>query len=63
MARQRFDILEAAMAAGGQGCNTTRFVCKSFCSSLILITYTELIDGPYFHREPYHYGPFDKAVY
>jgi hypothetical protein len=24
---------------------------------------SEFIDGPHFHFEPYHYGPFDKAVY
>ena len=62
MARQRFDIVLAAMAAGGAG---TRYdpvrVQKLFF--LIDREIPEFIDGPCFHFEPYHYGPFDKAVY
>ena len=62
MARQRFDILVAAMAAGGQGVQYDPVrVQKLFF--LIDSEISELIDGPYFHFEPYHYGPFDKAVY
>lgn len=62
MTRRRSDIVLAAMAAGSAG---ARFdpvrVQKLFF--LIDREISDFIDGPYFHFEPYHYGPFDKAVY
>ena len=62
MARKRFDIVLAAMAAGGTGARYDPVrVQKLFF--LIDRETSEFIDGPYFHFEPYHYGPFDKAVY
>lgn len=62
MARQRADIVLAAMAAGGAGARYDPVrVQKLFF--LIDREISDFIDGPYFHFEPYHYGPFDKAVY
>lgn len=62
MARQRFDIVLAALAAGGAGGQYDPVrVQKLFF--LIDREVAEFIDGPYFRFEPYHYGPFDKAVY
>ena len=62
MARKRFDIVLAAMSAGGTGARYDPVrVQKLFF--LIDREISEFIDGPYFHFEPYHYGPFDKAVY
>ena len=62
MARQRFDILLAAMAAGGPEARYDPVrVQKLFF--LLDREIPQYIDGPYFHFEPYHYGPFDKAVY
>lgn len=62
MARQRFQIMLAAMAAGGPEARYDPVrVQKLFF--LIDREIPQYIDGPYFHFEPYHYGPFDKAVY
>ena len=62
MARRRSDILLAAMTAGGAGARYDPVrVQKLFF--LIDRELPEFIDGPHFHFEPYHYGPFDKAVY
>lgn len=62
MARQRFDIVLAAMAAGGPEARYDPVrVQKLFF--LIDREIPQYIDGPHFHFEPYHYGPFDKAVY
>ena len=62
MARQRFQIVLAAMAAGGPEARYDPVrVQKLFF--LLDREIPQYIDGPYFHFEPYHYGPFDKAVY
>ena len=62
MARQRSDIVLAAMAAGGAGARYDPVrVQKLFF--LIDAEIPKYIDGPYFHFKPYHYGPFDKVVY
>ncbi len=62
MARQRFDVVLAAMAAGGAGARYDPVrVQKLFF--LLDKEIPQHIDGPCFHFEPYHYGPFDKAVY
>ena len=62
MARQRTDIVLTAMAAGGPG---ARYDPVRIQKLLFLIDseISQVIDGPYFHFEPHHYGPFDEAVY
>ena len=62
MARRRSDIVLAAMAAGGAGARFDPVRVQKFFF-LIDREISDFIDGPYFHFEPYHYGPFDKAVY
>ena len=62
MARQRIDIVLAAMATGGTEARYDPVrVQKLFF--LIDREIPQFIDGPHFRFEPYHYGPFDKAVY
>ena len=62
MARQRSKIVLATMAAGGPEARYDPVrVQKLFF--LLDREIPRYIDGPYFHFEPYHYGPFDKAVY
>ena len=62
MARQRSQIVLAAMAAGGPEVRYDPVrVQKLFF--LLDREIPQYIDGPCFHFEPYHYGPFDKAVY
>ena len=62
MARQRADIVLAAMAAGGVKARYDPVrVQKLFF--LIDREISEFIGGPYFHFKPSHYGPFDIAVY
>lgn len=62
MARQRSEIVLAAMAAGGPEARYDPVrVQKLFF--LLDREIPQYIDGPCFHFEPYHYGPFDKAVY
>ena len=62
MARQRFDIVLAALAAGGAGARYDPVrVQKLFF--LIDREIPQYVHGPYFHFEPHHYGPFDEAVY
>ena len=62
MAKQRSDIVLAAMASGGARARYDPVrVQKLFF--LIDRELPEFIDGPYFHFEPYHHGPFDKEVY
>ena len=62
MAKQRSDIMLAAMAAGGAGAGYDPVrVQKLFF--LIDTEIPKYIDGPHFHFQPYHYGPFDKTVY
>ena len=52
MARQRFDVVLAVMAAGGAGARYDPVrVQKLFF--LIDREIPEFIDGPYFHFEPY----------
>ena len=62
MARQRSEIVLAAMAAGGLG---ARYDPVRVQKLLFLVDseIPQYIDGPYFHFEPHHYGPFDKSVY
>lgn len=64
MAKQRSEIVLAALAAGNP---TERFLFDPVrVQKLFFLIDREIpqyIDGPYFHFEPYHYGPFDKAVY
>ena len=62
MARRRSDIVLAATAAGGSGAQYDPVRVQK----LLFLIDSELpqhIDGPYFHFEPSHYGPFDIAVY
>ena len=62
MASQRFDILLASMAAGG----TEAQYDPVRVQKLLFLIDREIphyVDGPHFHFEPFHYGPFDKAVY
>lgn len=62
MTKQRFEIMLAAMAAGGSGARYDPVRVQKFFF-LIDREIPEFIGGPCFHFEPYHYGPFDKAVY
>ena len=62
MVRKRFDIVLTAMAAGGAG---ARYDPVRVQKLLFLIDreIPQHINGPHFHFEPHHYGPFDEAVY
>ena len=59
---KRSQIVLAGMAAGGR---EARFdpVQAQKCFFLLDREVPDLVDGPHFDFEPYHYGPFDKAVY
>ena len=62
MARQRADIVLAAMAAGGVKARYDPVRVQKLYF-LIDREISEFIGGPYFHFKPSHYGPFDIAVY
>jgi hypothetical protein len=58
---ERGDLVLAAMAP----CGGYRFTPVQMQKLLFLIDrqIPEHVGGPHFHFEPYHYGPFDRAVY
>jgi hypothetical protein len=57
----RREIVLAALAPANGGSFTPVQVQKLFF--LIDREAADLVGGPYFNFRPYHYGPFDKAVY
>ena len=62
MARQRSEIVLAAIAAGGPEARYDPVRAQKLFF-LIDREIPEFIGGPYFRFEPHHYGPFDEAVY
>ena len=57
----RPELVLAALASG----ESYRYTPVQVQKLLFLIDrqIPALVDGPYFNFEPYHYGPFDRAVY
>jgi uncharacterized protein len=58
---QREELVLAAMAPGGGYRYAPVQVQKLFF--LIDRQIPQLVDGPHFDFQPYHYGPFDRSVY
>ena len=58
---ERHELILAAMVP----CGGHRFTPVQIQKLLFLIDrqIPEHVGGPYFNFEPYHYGPFDRAVY
>ena len=62
MKRNREDILAAAFAAAGPGAAFDPIRVQKLLF-LIDREVSEWIGGPFFDFRPYHYGPFDRAIY
>lgn len=62
MIRSREEIVAAAFAAGGPGASFDPIRVQKLLF-LIDRVVSERIGGPFFHFQPYHYGPFDRAIY
>ncbi len=58
---ERSEIVLAALAAGEGKSHTPVQIQKLLF--LIDREIPELVGGPHFNFEPYHYGPFDRNVY
>lgn len=58
----REEIVAAAFAAAGSEASFDPIRVQKLLF-LIDRVVSERIGGPFFHFRPYHYGPFDKAVY
>jgi len=58
----REEIVAAAFAAAGLGASLDPIRVQKLLF-LIDRVVSEQIGGPFFHFQPYHYGPFDRAVY
>ena len=58
----RSDIVTAAFAAGGPGAVFDSIRAQKLLF-LIDREVSDRIGGPFFDFRPYHYGPFDRAVY
>jgi hypothetical protein len=58
---RRHELVLAALAPG----EGYRYTPVQVQKLLFLIDrqIPEMVEGPHFHFEPYHYGPFDSAVY
>ena len=62
MTTSRIDIVAAAFAAAGRGAVFDPLRAQKLLF-LIDRVVSERIGGPFFHFQPYLYGPFDRAVY
>ena len=62
MRRDREEIVAAAFAAAGLGASFDPMRVQKLLF-LIDRVVSERIGGPFFHFQPYHYGPFDRAIY
>lgn len=62
MAWDRSDIVTASFAAGGPGAAFDPIRVQKLLF-LVDREVSERVGGPYFDFRPYHYGPFDPAVY
>lgn len=62
MKRNREDILAGAFAAAGPGAAFDPIRVQKLLF-LIDREVSERIGGPFFHFQPYHYGPFDRTIY
>ena len=62
MKRNREDIIAAAFAAAGPGAAFDPIRVQKLLF-LIDREVSERIGGPFFDFRPYHYGPFDRAIY
>ena len=62
MIRNRHDIVAAAFAAAGPGAEFDPLRAQKLVF-LIDRVGSQRIGGPFFDFRPYHYGPFDRAVY
>lgn len=62
MIRNREEIVAAAFAAAGPGASFDPIRVQKLLF-LIDRVVSERIGGPFFHFQPYHYGPFDRAIY
>lgn len=62
MTRDREEIVAAAFAAAGLGASFDPIRVQKLLF-LIDRVVSERIGGPFFHFQPYHYGPFDRAIY
>ena len=60
--RNREEIVAAAFAAAGPGASFDLIRVQKLLF-LIDRVVSERIGGPFFHFQPYHYGPFDRAIY
>ncbi len=60
--RNRRDIVAAALAAAGPGASFDPIRAQKLMF-LIDREVSDRIGGPFFHFKPYHYGPFDRAIY
>ena len=62
MTRNREEIVAAAFAAAGHGASFDPIRVQKLLF-LIDRVVSERIGGPFFHFQPYNYGPFDRAIY
>ncbi len=62
MRHNREEIVAAAFAAAGPGVSFDPIRVQKLLF-LIDRAVSDRIGGPFFHFQPYHYGPFDKAIY
>ena len=62
MKRNREEIVAAAFAAAGSGASFDPIRVQKLLF-LIDREVAERIGGPFFHFQPYNYGPFDRAIY
>ena len=62
MTRNREEVVAAAFAAAGPGASFDAIRVQKLLF-LIDRVVSERIGGPFFHFQPYHYGPFDRAIH